>query len=139
MATEAEHRFLQDHVWGLLATGRSDGSPQVSMVAYDWDGIDVVISTRAHAAKFINASRRGSVVFCVPDGHDNLTITGEAVCHATGPDRDRLTQRLSDLLAVNTGWAADLLEADIDAGLDAVDRVIIQITPARIELNQPRG
>ena len=137
--SDAEHSYLRDHVWGLLATGRSDGSPQMSMVAYDWDGTDVVISCRGQAAKYVNASRIPGVVFAVPDGLDNLTITGAAMCHRTGATRDHLTRRLCDRLADGHVWASTMLETDITAGLDDAGRVIIQIIPSALSLIQPQG
>lgn len=137
--TEAEHRYLREHVWGLLATGRRDGSPQMSMVAYDWDGNDVVLSCRSSSAKYLNAQREPSVVFAVPDDLDNLTISGSAHCHGSGPQRDRLTERLRDRLADDHQWASDMLDRDIAAGLDDVDRVVIQVVPSAIHLVQPHG
>lgn len=135
----AEDAYLRAHVWGLLATGRRDGSPQLSMVAYDWNGIDLVISCRSSAAKYVNAKRHDSVVFAVPDDVDNLTVTGAAICHATGAERDALTTRLRDRLADGHEWASTMLSRDIDAGLDAVDRVIIQVVPTSIQLLQPQN
>lgn len=137
--TPDQDRYLREHVWGLLATGRSNGAPQLSMVAYDWDGNDLVISCRGRAAKYINARQRPQVVFAVPDDLDNLTITGSARCHDSGPERDRLTERVRDRLASGHTWASDMLDGDIAAGLDHVDRVIIQILPAAIHLLQPQG
>jgi len=134
-----EHAYLESHVWGLLATGRSNGAPQLSMVAYDWDGTDVVISCRSRAAKFVNAERRDAVVFAVPDGVNNLTVTGTAVCHRSGSHRDLLTERLRDRLTKGHTWASDLLDNDMQSGLDEVDRVIIQIRPSIIHLIQPQG
>jgi len=138
-ATAAEHDYLRTHVWGLLATGRRDGSPQMSMVAYDWDGVDLVISCRGSAAKYVNAGRNESVVFAVPDDLDNLTVTGRAVCHGEGAERDQLTARVRDRLADGHAWAAAILDGDIAAGLDDVDRVIIQIVPTTIHLIRPQG
>lgn len=109
------------------------------MVAYDWDGIDLVISCRAQTAKYVNARRNDSVVFSVPDDVDNLTVTGRAVCHGTGPKRDDLTERLRDRLADGHEWASEILDKKIAAGLDAADRVVIQIVPTAIHLVQPRG
>ena len=134
-----EHEYLRDHVWGLLATGRRNGSPQVSMVAYDWDGNDLVISCRSQTAKYINATRNENVVFSVPDDLDNLTVTGTAICHGSGPERDRLTMRLRDRLAHGHRWASDILDADSAAGLDETDRVVIQIVPTEIRLLRPQG
>ncbi len=45
----------------------------MSMVSYDWDGSDTVISCRSQAAKYIDARRDSSVVFAVPDDLDILT------------------------------------------------------------------
>lgn len=137
--TEAEDAYLRSHIWGLLATGRRDGSPQMSMVAYDWDGNDVVISCRASAAKYVNAQRNDAVVFAVPDDLDNLTVTGRAICHETGGQRDQMTERLRDQLADGHDWASAMLTTDIEAGLDQVNRVIIQIVPTAIHLIQPQG
>ena len=137
--TEVEDAYLRGHVWGLLATGRSGGAPQMSMVAYDWDGNDIVISCRGSAAKYVNARRNAEVVFAVPDDLDNLTITGTAICHDTGPERDQLTERLRDRLAEGHTWASAILDGDIAAGLDKVDRVIIQLVPNEVQLLQPQG
>jgi PPOX class probable F420-dependent enzyme len=137
--TDTEHAYLREHVWGLLATGRSDGAPQMSMVAYDWDGSDIVISCRGQAAKYVNAGRNSSVVFAVPDDLDNLTVTGTAVCHDSGAVRDQLTQRLRDRLANGHVWASTMLDDAIASGLDSVDRVIIQIVPSAVSLLKPQG
>ena len=137
--TPDEDTYLREHVWGLLATGRTNGAPQMSMVAYDWDGNDLVISCRSRASKYVNATRNAHVVFAVPDDLNNLTVTGTATCHDSGPVRDQLTERLRDRLDDGHAWASALLNADIAAGLDAVDRVIIQITPSAIHLLKPQG
>lgn len=137
--TEDEATYLEAHVWGLLATGRRDGSPQMSMVAYDWNGHDLVISCRSTAAKYLNARRNEAVVLAVPDDLDNLTVTGTAVCWDNGAERDQMTARLRDRLADGHPWARDMLDADIAAGLDAVNRVIIQIVPTSIQLLKPQG
>ena len=122
-----------------LSTTRSNGAPQVTMVAYDWDGNDVVISTRSRAAKYTNASRRPAVVFSVPDGADNLTVVGTASCHRTGDDRDAMTARVRDRLQDGEQWAADMLDREMAEGLDALDRVIIQVVPESVTLFQPHG
>jgi hypothetical protein len=109
------------------------------MVAYDWDGHDLVVSCRRGMAKFWNARRREQVVFAVPDGADNLTVTGRAVCHEGGVERDGLTRRLRNSFGPEYEWARVLLDADIEAGLDEVGRVIIQVVPDRIDLIQPTG
>ncbi len=57
---DADHRkFLDDHLWAVLATGRADGSPQQSMIGYavDSDG-RLLISAKSYTAKWKNARRQ---------------------------------------------------------------------------------
>ena len=131
--------FLRGRLWGTLSTIRTSGAPQVSMVAYDWNGSDLVISCRSSAAKFVNASRRASVVLAVADGVDCCTVTGRAICHSTGPERDAATERLRLRLLDGAEWAAQMLDRDIAAGLDAVDRVTITVAADSVSLVQPLG
>lgn len=137
--TTAADKFLRDRVWGMLATTRNSGAPQVSMVAYDWDGTDLVISCRGSAAKFVNASRRADVVFTVADDVDCCTVTGKAVCHGTGAERDAATERVRGRLRNGAEWGAVMLDADFEAGLDSVNRVTITVVPDRVQLLQPLG
>ena len=131
--------YLRERLWGLLATSRTSGAPQVSMVAYDWNGEDLVISCRRSAAKFVNASRRADVVFSVADDVDCCTVTGRAVCHATGPERDAATERVRARLRGDADWGAAMLDDDFETGLDAVGRVSITVVPTRVHLIQPLG
>jgi len=109
------------------------------MVAYDWDGSDLVISCRAAAAKFVNASRRRDVVFTVSDDVDCCTVTGRAVCHRTGPERDAATERVRERLRNGAEWGAEMLDRDFAAGLDEVNRVTITVVPTKVHLVQPLG
>ncbi|MEO1057680.1 MAG: pyridoxamine 5'-phosphate oxidase family protein, partial [Actinomycetota bacterium] len=82
MTTEwdTEHLdFARDHMWAVLATGRTDGSPQQSMVGYlvDDEG-RMVISAKSHTAKWNNAVRQPKVSLTVPDGRAHLVVYGEA-------------------------------------------------------------
>jgi hypothetical protein len=43
--TDLQSDFLKTHRLGVLATSRKSGAPQVSIIAYNFDGNDVVIST----------------------------------------------------------------------------------------------
>lgn len=137
--TDVADEFLRERLWGMLATTRTSGAPQVSMVAYDWDGTDLVISCRAGAAKFVNASRRSDVVFTVADDVDCCTVTGTAICHATGPERDAATERVRERLRNGAEWGAVMLDADVEAGLDTVNRVTITVVPQQVHLVQPLG
>ena len=136
---DAADQFLRSHLWGVLVTIRDSGRPQQSMVAYDWNGTDLVISCRSTAAKFVNASKRTAVAFSVSDDVDCLTIDGVAECHDTGSGRDQATERVRQRLLDGAEWGAAILDQDIATGLDAVNRVTITIIPESIRLVQPLG
>jgi PPOX class probable F420-dependent enzyme len=75
---DLQRDFLKSHRLGVLATSRRSGAPQVSIIAYNYDGNDVVISTGDQAAKFKNASKRPEVSLIVTDGPKAVTVYGDA-------------------------------------------------------------
>ena len=71
-------QFLKDHRLGVLATARKSGMPQQSIVGYQFDGADVVISTGDNTAKVKNIRRRPLVSMAVTDGPTCVVVSGEA-------------------------------------------------------------
>ncbi|MBT5774536.1 MAG: hypothetical protein HOH95_09175, partial [Dehalococcoidia bacterium] len=71
-------QFLKDHQLGVLATGRKSGMPQQSIVSYQFDGADVVVSTGSDTAKVKNIRRRPLVSIAVTDGPTCVVVSGEA-------------------------------------------------------------
>jgi PPOX class probable F420-dependent enzyme len=124
--TDDQSRYLHAHRWALLATTRRDGSPQVSMLAYHWDGTDLVFSLRSTAAKWANVGRNPSVVVTVTDDARYLSVHGTAERVALDPARRDLTIRLRDSLLPEHHAA---LQADVDAGLDVRRRVVVRVVP----------
>jgi hypothetical protein len=59
--TQEQHKFLAEHRIAALATGRRDGSPQLSHVVYDFDGKNIAISIKSYTAKWHNALRQPRV------------------------------------------------------------------------------
>ena len=127
--TPDQDAYLRDHVWGLLATSRDGGGPQVTMVAYAFDGIDAVVSCVRRSAKFANARAHPDVVLTVPDGRRYLSVYGTADCLATGPERDELTRRVRDALEPGD---ANILDDAFARGLDEAGRVIIRVRPTNV-------
>lgn len=67
--TPEQKREVQYHLWAVLATGRSDGSPQQSMVRHIVDAERrQVISARAYTASRTNAVRNQKVSVTVRMG-----------------------------------------------------------------------
>ena len=125
---EPEHRaFLEDHTWAVLATGRSDGSPQQSMVGYsvDDDG-RIVISAKAYTAKWRNALRQPHVCLTVPDGRQHLVVYGTAETIDRDPDRAELT---ANVFAKMTGTRQD--PSTLTEMLDQQQRTVLRVTPTK--------
>ena len=129
MYTPQQKRYLEDHQWAVLGTGRSDGSPQQSMVGYVVDGDGrLVISAKRYTAKWKNASRNPKVSVTVPDGRSHLVIYGTAETIDTDPLRAELTADVFARLA-----ATDRPDpTSLVPTLDEQQRTVIRVTPEKI-------
>jgi PPOX class probable F420-dependent enzyme len=126
MYSEDEKAYLLAHKWGVLATGRTDGSPQLAMVGYTIDDDDrLLISTRVTSAKWRNVSRQPKVSVSVPDGRVNLVVYGTAETFDADPERAELS---ADVLAVVLGQGRPD-PSSIITWLDQDTRGIIRVTP----------
>ena len=120
--------FLRAHVWAVLATGRSDGSPQQSMVGYAVDDEGrLVVSAKAYTAKWKNAVRRPKVSLTVPDGRVHLVVYGVVEAIVDDPQRAALT---ADVFAALSGNPAPD-PGSITAMLDEQQRTVLRITPTK--------
>ncbi|MEM7142547.1 MAG: pyridoxamine 5'-phosphate oxidase family protein [Actinomycetota bacterium] len=121
--------FARDHLWGVLATGRRDGSPQQSMVGYVVDDEGrLVVSAKAYTAKWKNAMRQPRVSFLIPDGRVQLIVYGEAEGIDAEPERAELTASI--FAALSGGDAPD--PDSIVPMLDEQQRTIIRISPDKV-------
>ncbi len=129
MYTPEQKAYLQGHLWAVLATGRSDRSPQQSMVGYVVDGEDrLVISAKRYTAKWKNAVRNPKVSVVVPDGRSHLVIYGTAETIGTDPLRAELT---ADVYARVAGSERPD-PASLIPTLDEQERTVLRITPSRV-------
>jgi len=120
--------FLRSQVWAVPATGRSDGSPQQSMVGYALDDdLRLLVSAKSYTAKWKNAVRQPKVCLTVPDGRIHLVIYGEAEAIDADPLRAELTAQIFGALSGNP--APD--PAAIVPMLDEQRRVVLRITPTK--------
>jgi PPOX class probable F420-dependent enzyme len=121
--------YARDHLWAVLATGRSDGSPQQSMVGYVVDDEGrLVVSAKAYTAKWKNAVRQPRVSVTVPDGRAHLVVYGTAETIDTDPLRAELT---ADVFAALAGNGDRPDPAEIVDSLKEQQRTIIRITPTK--------
>ena len=127
--SDEQQRFLADHVWAVLATGRTDGSPQQALVGYALDGEGrVLVLTQASTAKWRNALRRPRVSLAVPDGRVHVVVYGVAEAIDSDPERAELS---ADVLAVVRGTDRPDPSSLVD-WLDADQRTILRITPQKV-------
>ena len=131
--SEEQQTYLKNHKWAVLATGRSDGSPQVSQIGYDWNGEDIVISIKSFTAKWKNALRQPKIALLVHDDRKQLVIYGEAECIEQDPLRAELTARVFRVLTGNPDFAAD---DNFIKTMDEQQRTILRIIPTKAFMNE---
>ncbi len=126
--TDEQRQFLAEHVWGVLATGRADGSPQQSLVGYvlDDDG-RILVLTQTRAAKWRNALRQPRVSFTVVDDRVHVVVYGLAEAIETDPER---AERAADVLAAVRGTERPDPASLVD-WLDTDERRVLRITPQK--------
>ena len=59
--------FIESNKLCILGTVKNDGSPQISLVYYDWDGEFLYISVTSDRAKWKNAIRNPNIAILIPD------------------------------------------------------------------------
>ncbi|MEQ8487030.1 MAG: TIGR03618 family F420-dependent PPOX class oxidoreductase [Pseudomonadales bacterium] len=126
-----QEAFLRSRLWAALATGRQDGSPQLSHVGYDWDGKDIVVSVKSYTAKWQNARRQPKVALLVHEDRKQLVIYGTAECIDQDPERAELSARVFRRL---TGNADMTVNDGFIAMLDEQQRTILRIRPEKAYL-----
>lgn len=120
--------FLKEHRLGVLATGRRDGSPQQALVAYQFDGKDFAISTRAPSAKVMNIRKQPRVSLTVTDGPRVVVVYGRA----------RIVRDAAEVLSYNmTRLASPRQTGPVDADALAArlrqeDRVVVVLKPEKL-------
>lgn len=126
--TDEQREYLGAHVWAMLATGKRDGSPQVSTIGYvlDPDDSTILISAKAYTAKHRNAVRQPKVALIVHDDRKQLVIYGTAEGITADPLRAELSAKLFG--RVFNRPVTD--PAELVPTLDEQQRTVIRITPA---------
>ena len=127
-----QQEFLRSHQLAALATGRKDGSPQLSHIVYDWDGESMIISVKSFTAKWHNALRQPRVSLLVHDGRKQLVIYGRAQAISRDPERIELTARVLRKLSGNPD--VEVNEAFV-SGMNAQKRTILKVKPESAFMN----
>jgi PPOX class probable F420-dependent enzyme len=120
--------FLESRRWAALATGRRDGSPQLSHVGYVWDGAHLLVSVKSYTAKWKNALRQPKVALLVHEDRKQLVVYGTAECIDRDPERAELTAKIFRRL---TGNADLTIDENFIRLLDAQQRTVLRISPTK--------
>jgi PPOX class probable F420-dependent enzyme len=129
--TPEQAEYLQSHRLAVLATGRSDGSPQVSTIMYQFDGETVVISAKTYTAKWQNAVRQQNVAMVINDDRVQMVLYGTAEGIADDPERMTQHKRILGVFSPELPTDEEIIER-----LDREKRTIIRITPTKVLFNE---
>ncbi len=77
-ATDEVSQYLKEHRLCVFATGRKDGSPQQSLIGYQFDGKELLLGGQATSAKMKNLRRQPRASLAVIDGRRVLVVYGRA-------------------------------------------------------------
>jgi PPOX class probable F420-dependent enzyme len=127
--TDEQEEYLRSHKWAALATGRKDGSPQLSQIVYDWNGKDFAISVKSYTAKWNNALRQPKVSLLIHEERRQLVVYGTAECIDNDPERAEMTLRIHQ--AFFDGEDIKIDDNFIDV-LNRDQRTILRVTPDKI-------
>ncbi len=126
--TPEQAAYLLAHREAVLGTGRRDGSPQLSLVNYLFDGEACWVSVTSDRAKWVNALRQPRVSLLVADGGRQAIVYGTAEGITDRTVRNAMTRRLR---ATGQNPAPDDEEA-FSRALDEQHRVLLKITPRQV-------
>jgi PPOX class probable F420-dependent enzyme len=116
--------YLQAHRTGVLATQKKSGAPQLTLIAYHFDGADLAISTRAPTQKAKNISVRPEVSLAVIDGREQLIVYGAASVVRDEAEVLRLHRERIRQIALHEETDDELAER-----LKREERVVLLLTP----------
>ena len=121
--------FIDDHRWAVLSHLRASGAPVSSMVAYARDGDDLVVSTPGFTLKMRALRRDGRASLCIISNAEPFNFVNiEGACSVERDDLERRTR----LVFQNISGSGYDEPPDLPAWLEAQQRVILRISPARV-------
>lgn len=118
--------YLQGHRTGVLATQRARGAPQMTLIAYHFDGVDIAISTRAPTQKAKNLSKRPEASLAVIDGQRQLIVYGAVEIVRDEAEVLRLHQERIRRIALRQETDDELAER-----LKREERVVLLLHPEK--------
>lgn len=85
--------YLKDHRLCVFATGRKDGSPQQSLIGYQFDGTQFLLGGQATSAKMKNLRRNSGASMAVIDGRGIVLVYGKVQLVEDPAEMEKLQAR----------------------------------------------
>jgi PPOX class probable F420-dependent enzyme len=124
---ESLSEYLREHRYAVVATNRKAGPPQLTLVTYQYDGNDFVISTRGETQKAKNLRRRPEMTLAVIDNDGRqLIMAGRA---EVVRDRDEVFRIHRERLSLIHERAES--DEELSERLEREGRVALVFTPER--------
>jgi nitroimidazol reductase NimA-like FMN-containing flavoprotein (pyridoxamine 5'-phosphate oxidase superfamily) len=117
--------YLRGHRTGVLAT-QGKRAPQQTLIAYHFDGQDIMISVRGFSQKAKNLYRRPDASLAVIDGTTQLIVRGRI--HIIDDPAEVLRLNQERMRQISTRNETD---EELAARLRSEQRVILQLAPER--------
>lgn len=108
--SQQQEALLRGHGIAALATGRHDGSPQLSHGVHEWDGSRILISLKSYTAKWNNARRQPPAALLVHEDRTQLVVYGQAEGTSDDPQRSELAARVFTDRSEAGSWGSAPLE-----------------------------
>jgi PPOX class probable F420-dependent enzyme len=86
-------QWLKEHRLCVLATGRKDGSPQQSLVGYQFDGSQFLLGGQASSFKTKNLARQPRASLLVVDGRGEVVVYGRVEIVEDEAEMTKLQER----------------------------------------------
>ena len=116
--------YLTGHRTGVLATNRKAGAPQLTLIAYHFDGANFAISTRGPTQKAKNLRHRPDASMAIIDGQKQLIVYGQVTVVDDEAEVLRLHQERIRRIALRQETDEELAER-----LKREERVVLLLTP----------
>jgi nitroimidazol reductase NimA-like FMN-containing flavoprotein (pyridoxamine 5'-phosphate oxidase superfamily) len=139
-ATPEIDQYLKEHGLCVFATGRKDGSPQQSLIGYQWDGKQFLLGGNATSFKMKNIERNTkNVSLAIIDGRRELLVYGVAELVKDPAEMEKLQQRFGPRAAPPRPQGAEGQAPRPQPARPMGPRVNILVTPTKFIAERMAG
>ena len=138
ISPEAE-KYLKEHTLCVFATGRKDGSPQQSLIGYQFDGKQFLLGGQATSFKMKNLARNPGASMAIIDGRGEVLVYGKCELIEDPDEMAKLQERFGPRAAPPRPAGAPAPAANAAPRPPMGKRVNILLTPTKIIADRMGG